>query len=646
MQLVAVALSISISIALAWPASAAQMPNRQCAIVADALEDDEDETLCPPFTPFQAIGTTDFDAIRSNSGQAPAPIDAWERCRYVDNASATSFFVPFKSDIEWLAFIGGSPSDLSLVTCARPATMSIVPSADCSTPSPASEPVGLPYARTGTTLSRSATFACVPSEDGCPGWTQTVEVTYTALNSDIVNPSWLAGTPTYLGSPPDPELCSMDGACGPAHGAAVPSAPSSGLCDTGDASAVSGSGPWAWTCAGTNGGSDASCTAPISAQAGVCGPANGVEAAEAPSSGLCTTGTASAISGSDPWNWTCAGIGGGEDASCSAPLSGPVCAVASTGSNSTGSSWNSSSGYTLDPTSWVNTGATLPGALADSQVAVIGDYVYLFGGYNTSNRSNAIYRAPVSNPLAWTNTGATLPDSFYGSRLAVIGDYVYLFGGQGSTTKNTIYRAPVSNPLAWTNTGATLPGNLAWSHVAVIGDYVYLFGGSKTSQTNVIYRAPVSNPTSWTNTGATLPVSNFSYSQLAIIGDYIYLFGGGDSFSGPSNVIYRAPVSNPLSWTNTGATIPGAIWTHQLAIVSDYIYLFGGLNSSFAATNIIYRAPVSNPLSWTNTGATLPGNLSWSQLAIVGGSVYLFGGSGASDGGATNIIYRTGLACE
>jgi hypothetical protein len=66
--------------------------------------------------------------------------------------------------------------------------------------------------------------------------------------------------------------------------------------------------------------------------------------------------------------------------------------------------------YQLNETGWVNTGATLPGNLGNSQAVIIGDYVYLFGGYTGSSYTNVIYRAPLSNPTTgWTNTGATLP---------------------------------------------------------------------------------------------------------------------------------------------------------------------------------------------------------------------------------------------
>jgi len=63
----------------------------------------------------------------------------------------------------------------------------------------------------------------------------------------------------------------INGACGSANGVAVNSAPTSGLCSAGTASSVSGSGPWDWSCAGSNGGSTAMCMAPLQQSGGGVG---------------------------------------------------------------------------------------------------------------------------------------------------------------------------------------------------------------------------------------------------------------------------------------------------------------------------------------------------------------------------------------
>jgi hypothetical protein len=58
------------------------------------------------------------------------------------------------------------------------------------------------------------------------------------------------------------QVIPVNGACGSANGVAASSAPTSGLCHTGTASAVAGTGPWSWSCGGSNGGTTAQCSAP------------------------------------------------------------------------------------------------------------------------------------------------------------------------------------------------------------------------------------------------------------------------------------------------------------------------------------------------------------------------------------------------
>lgn len=59
------------------------------------------------------------------------------------------------------------------------------------------------------------------------------------------------------------DLTPSDGVCGSAAGQASSSAPSADLCSVGNASLVSGSGPWNWSCNGINGGATAACSAPV-----------------------------------------------------------------------------------------------------------------------------------------------------------------------------------------------------------------------------------------------------------------------------------------------------------------------------------------------------------------------------------------------
>ena len=306
-------------------------------------------------------------------------------------------------------------------------------------------------------------------------------------------------------------------------------------------------------------------------------------------------------------------------------------------SYASGKPWKYDFNATGDALNWVDTNATLPGVLGYSQTAVIGDFIYLFGGTNNSVSTNVIYKAPITDPTAWVDTNATLPTTLYASQTAVIGDYIYLFGGgTGSGFTNVIYKAPITDPTAWVDTNATLPTAIGYSQTTVIGDYIYLFGGYTGSVfTNTIYRAPITDPTAWVDTNVTLPTA-LADSQAVVIGDYVYLFGGYNG-SVYTNAIYKAPITNPTAWVNIGATLPVTLFLSQITVIGDYVYLLAGANSSGIYTNVIYRAPITNPTAWVDTNATLPSVLYASQTTIIGDYIYLFGGYNST---SNNTIYK------
>jgi cytochrome b involved in lipid metabolism/plastocyanin len=85
---------------------------------------------------------------------------------------------------------------------------------------------------------------------------------------------------SYLGNTgtiPPPTPTPISGTCGSANGTSVASAPTTNLCSSGTATAVSGTGPFTWSCTGSNGGTTASCSASLSTGGGTTPtPVNGV----------------------------------------------------------------------------------------------------------------------------------------------------------------------------------------------------------------------------------------------------------------------------------------------------------------------------------------------------------------------------------
>lgn len=112
-----------------------------------------------------------------------------------------------------------------------------------------------------------------------------------------------------------------------AYGTSIPAAqsPVTGNAITAVSAAIAGLTPGttyhfrvvAVNAQGTGSGQDALFTTALN---GACGGSNGQTLLSAPGAGLCGAGTASSVSGSGPWTWTCSGLYGGTNAGCGANI--------------------------------------------------------------------------------------------------------------------------------------------------------------------------------------------------------------------------------------------------------------------------------------------------------------------------------------
>ena len=253
----------------------------------------------------------------------------------------------------------------------------------------------------------------------------------------------------------------VNGACGSAHGTGATSAPSSNLCTTGTASSVSGSGPWNWTCDGSNGGSSASCSAPLLTN-GACGSAHGTGATSAPSSNLCTTGTASSVSGTGPWSWTCDGSNGGSSASCSAPLaSGSGGSSGSSGSSGSTGGSGTSTGSTGTTLSSSGSSLTLTGSGSTPIVVTgtgSGGSTLQLGG-SSSNPVTQTVSLPGSGDVTLSGSGSTLTVTILPD-----GQMVLTPSGTGSVT---ITGTQANQPLVGLGGGTVIGGASPGASVTV-----------------------------------------------------------------------------------------------------------------------------------------------------------------------------------
>lgn len=163
---------------------------------------------------------------------------------------------------------------------------------------------------------------------GSGPWTWTCS----GMNGGIASPCTASSALAHEAVVPSAPAAAVDGYCGSANGMAMAEQPVDGLCSSGQQTRIVGEGPWNWNCLGVNGGMSVSCTAPLLPPApldGACGSASGAPALMMPQSGLCASGISSAVSGKGPWTWSCSGINGGGAVGCVAPFAGKSAGLSS-----------------------------------------------------------------------------------------------------------------------------------------------------------------------------------------------------------------------------------------------------------------------------------------------------------------------------
>jgi N-acetylneuraminic acid mutarotase len=332
----------------------------------------------------------------------------------------------------------------------------------------------------------------------------------------------------------------------------------------------------------------------------------------------------------------------------------------------TGTGFTPANSFTPPSTTdtWTTNSRTLSTGVGYGATAIIGTNAYIYGGFNgTAPISNiqkidlTCFPAATCNGInSVTDTGKSIPSGLEAANIAVIGNYVYIFGGHISgawpgVLSNKIYRAPVSDPTTWTDVtalnGKTLPATNAASQLAVIGNNIYIFGGytttGTTGPTNAIYTASVSDPTTWTTVTGTLPNTLYNHSVL-VIKNKAYLMGGYLGETATNKVFLASCSGTVCSVSDTGNTLPSTNTSASVTIMGNNAYSFGGYTGS-AGLNKIYTAPVvgTNGLGpWSDTGKTLDTVL-WNPSAnlLINGYIYLVGGYNGSS--YTNIIRNAPL---
>jgi len=317
---------------------------------------------------------------------------------------------------------------------------------------------------------------------------------------------------------------------------------------------------------------------------GVCGSSNGATLSSAPTTNLCSAGTASAVTGTGPWNWTCAGSGGGTTANCSAQLQ--------------------SSGVAPTITTQPQSQSVTLGAMATFTVVATGtaplSYQWSKNGTAISNATSSSYTTPATLS---TDNGATFTVTVSNS-----------VGSQTSNAAILTVNVPPSITTQPQNQTVTV-GSMATFSVVATGTAPLSYQWSKngTAISNATSSSYTTPATLSTDNGATftVKVTNVAGSQTSSAATLTVNPSSGVTVTLSPR---RAGVTTGVGQTFT-ATVTG---TGNTAVTWSVDGVAGG-NSTVGtiSTGGVYSPPASaGTHTVTATSVASPGTSASSSVAV------------------------------
>lgn len=261
----------------------------------------------------------------------------------------------------------------------------------------------------------------------------------------------------------------------------------------------------------------------------------------------------------------------------------------------------------------------MPHARAAHAVVSTGTAIYALAG--TGAGGEPVLPVERYDGTAWA-AEATLPgDGLNAPAAAVVGDTIYLVGGFNTTTNVPTDRVLTYNcaTKAW-GEAAPLPAPRGGHAAAVLGGKVHVLGGGNSRSTIADHTAY--DPT--TNTWASLaPLPRAMGSPAAVVfGGKLYSVGGRSGPSDFGDVHVYDPAAN--AWSPGPAVEPRG--TAGAVAYRGSIYLFGGESQTKRASlgSVLRLDPARG--TWEEL-PPMPTPRTFARAVVFGDSVYVVGGS-------------------
>lgn len=250
-----------------------------------------------------------------------------------------------------------------------------------------------------------------------------------------------------------------------------------------------------------------------------------------------------------------------------------------------------------------------PKACYGHSVVAYHNLIYLWGGQNITTGSSTLYCFNTST-LSWSIpvTSGQQPNPTDGHSACVIGDYMYIFGGFEEDIKsysNNTFRINLTT-FQWEAlyTMGCPPSKRDFHTASVIGNHMYIFGGrnGEDSDDFEVYTNEImyldTNSMKWSlpHCDALAPCGRRSHSAV-VYKDEIYIIGGfnGSKLKHLNDVFKYNPVTSVWTEMKVQGKPPCPRRRHCSVLVEDILYLFGGSspkndtdNRSFYSEGFIY----------------------------------------------------------
>jgi uncharacterized repeat protein (TIGR03803 family) len=279
--------------------------------------------------------------------------------------------------------------------------------------------------------------------------------------------------------------------------------------------------------------------------------------------------------------------------------------------------------------SW-STGAPVPVPVVNPAAAVLGNEIYLVGGYNSSG---SLADVQIYNPTANTwSTGPSLPTATDTGAAAVVANELYFIGGShGGVYTNAVW-AYSPTTKTW-SAKAAMPTGRNGLVVVVEKNIIYAIGGynGTTFVDNVESYNPKTN--TWTEEAPMLGTKDIPAAGL--IGTTIVVAGGANV---PNSVTGDTEAYDATTNTWTELTADPTARTGPCNGVIGMLYDVGGyINNAGAATTVNESFNLSSK-KWTTTLAPMPNGTMFGGSAVANGQLYCLGGAAVVNSTAVSYV--------